>query len=366
MSWYYADAGQQAGPVDDAQFDALVRSGKITPDTLVWCQGMAEWKPLRTVRPASAASAASAPPTVTAGGGQAVITGHEIVCVECGKMFPRSEAIQYGTTWVCANCKPTFIQKVKEGITPAPRRGRRSLPVDAQQLTDEILSRGVEVNIGQCVSRAWELMKSNFGLMLGTTVLVILCMQAAGIIPILGACIGLVLDGPLMGGLYLFYLKLIRGEPATVGDGFSGFKRFGPLLLVFVLMMILIYLPFVPVAVYGGVTGQFDRQSPDALFVILAIAGFLAMMYLAISFFYAIPLVADLELGAWEALQVSRRVVNRRFFAFLGLGVVGCLIMLLGLLALCFGVLVAMPVTYAMWMYAYEDVFGAGPEVPLT
>jgi ABC-type amino acid transport system permease subunit len=238
--------------------------------------------------------------------------------------------------------------------------------VDGRQLADEILSGGFEVNIGACVSRAWELMKNNFGLMLGTTLLVTLCMQAAGFIPILGACIGLILNGPLLGGLYLFYLKLIRGEPATVGDGFSGFKRFGSLLGVFVLMCILIYLPFLPAGAYGVITDQFDRPSPDAMFVLLAIAGFLGTVYLAVSFFYALPLVADLELGAWDALQVSRKVINQKFFSFLGLGVVGCLIMVLGLMALCLGVFVAMPLAYAMWMYAYEDIFGAGPEVPLT
>ena len=27
MNWYYADAGQQTGPVDDAQFEALAQSG---------------------------------------------------------------------------------------------------------------------------------------------------------------------------------------------------------------------------------------------------------------------------------------------------------------------------------------------------
>ena len=34
MNWYYVDGGQQAGPVNDADFDALVQSGKVQPDTL--------------------------------------------------------------------------------------------------------------------------------------------------------------------------------------------------------------------------------------------------------------------------------------------------------------------------------------------
>ncbi len=42
MSWYYADGGQQRGPVTDDELSALLAAGAITADTLVWrrdCQG---------------------------------------------------------------------------------------------------------------------------------------------------------------------------------------------------------------------------------------------------------------------------------------------------------------------------------------
>ncbi len=45
MDWYYSDNGRQAGPVTDAEIEALVRAGKIQPDTLVWHPGMKDWQP---------------------------------------------------------------------------------------------------------------------------------------------------------------------------------------------------------------------------------------------------------------------------------------------------------------------------------
>ena len=42
MNWYYVEAGQQAGPVDDAQLQELLGSGKIQQETLVWREGMAQ------------------------------------------------------------------------------------------------------------------------------------------------------------------------------------------------------------------------------------------------------------------------------------------------------------------------------------
>lgn len=43
--WYYDDAGQAAGPVDEAAIAALVAAGRITPSTLVWTSGMKTWEP---------------------------------------------------------------------------------------------------------------------------------------------------------------------------------------------------------------------------------------------------------------------------------------------------------------------------------
>ena len=46
MNWFYSDGGAQKGPIDDAAFRALVTNGTIRPDTLVWHDGMTDWKPL--------------------------------------------------------------------------------------------------------------------------------------------------------------------------------------------------------------------------------------------------------------------------------------------------------------------------------
>ena len=50
MNWYYADGGRPTGPVEEAALDDLVRTGAVRDDTLVWCEGMAEWQPHATVR----------------------------------------------------------------------------------------------------------------------------------------------------------------------------------------------------------------------------------------------------------------------------------------------------------------------------
>jgi uncharacterized RDD family membrane protein YckC len=97
MNWFYVEQGKQAGPVTDEQLDIMLRDRMITGDTLVWREGMPDWKPCREAK------------------GGAIPGGPEAVCAECGKLFPLDETIRYGDTRVCAACKPVFLQKLQEG-----------------------------------------------------------------------------------------------------------------------------------------------------------------------------------------------------------------------------------------------------------
>jgi hypothetical protein len=43
-SWYVASGGKQEGPYSEAQFRDLIGRGAVTPDTLVWSEGMSAWQ----------------------------------------------------------------------------------------------------------------------------------------------------------------------------------------------------------------------------------------------------------------------------------------------------------------------------------
>lgn len=120
MNWYYADEGKQAGPVTQEQFDELVRSGKIQPDTLVWREGMSNWAPYRD------ANVTPDPTTATSVGGTGYVPGQspEAVCGECGNMFAIKDMIRHSGVYICANCKPVFMQKLAEGA-PVKTEGLR-------------------------------------------------------------------------------------------------------------------------------------------------------------------------------------------------------------------------------------------------
>jgi hypothetical protein len=43
-NWYFNDSGQQRGPIPEEELKSLLSSRKISPQSLVWSEGMAEWK----------------------------------------------------------------------------------------------------------------------------------------------------------------------------------------------------------------------------------------------------------------------------------------------------------------------------------
>jgi uncharacterized RDD family membrane protein YckC len=106
MTWNYLEGNEQRGPVIDAEFEALVRAGKINDGTLVWREGMTEWMPYGQVK---------APPPETAPPPQPL--AGQVPCHECGRPFPPDEVIRHGDVYICAACKPAFLQKIKEGVT---------------------------------------------------------------------------------------------------------------------------------------------------------------------------------------------------------------------------------------------------------
>jgi len=361
MNWHYAADGKPLGPFSDEHFQNLVHSGVVTPDTLVWREGMGAWQRYSEVCPppgavAPAAAAAGAPP---AGG----------ACSGCGQWKLHDEMIQYEGKWVCAACKPLFVQRLKEG---AP------LLVAAGPTVTEahILQREFRIEIGDCLTRAWKIFSAQPGLVIGATMLSGLVFLGLWIvstiiglvIPFGGQIIMMICSGPLIGGLIWFYLRLARGEPAQVGDIFAGFRRqFTQLFLTsFVqglinlacmipigIAMVLVFIPFSA------------RSRPVAAMavalVVAIVAGLLvalaAILFVTTIWTFSMMLIVDKGYRFWPAMQLSRKLVMKRFWMTLAFLLVAGIIMSAGMFACLIGMLVTVPLYYAMKVFLYEDNF---------
>ena len=108
MNLYYAVGDQQVGPIGKAELHALVKAKKLSAKTLVWQEGMESWQELGIFVRRHAGKGDPAE--------SAAVPLKQALCSECGLRFAEDEMIRFQQSWVCAGCKPLFIQKIKEGV----------------------------------------------------------------------------------------------------------------------------------------------------------------------------------------------------------------------------------------------------------
>jgi predicted Ser/Thr protein kinase len=218
---------------------------------------------------------------------------------------------------------------------------------DAAAIAKEILNRDYTLNIRSCLRRGWNLLKGEFWPFVGITALIIALLGFAssfggaaisrrteGGMEITSGTLATLVWGPLMGGLWFYFIKKIRRESATVETAFCGFSK----------------QRFLHLFLAGFVTSMLTWLG----FLCLILPG----IYLLIAWMFTLPLVMDKQLDFWSAMELSRKVVTKHWFKFFGFGIVMMLLTFAGVLALVVGVFVMSPLILGALMYAYEDVFG--------
>jgi uncharacterized membrane protein len=249
----------------------------------------------------------------------------------------------------------------------------------------EFLERDYELDLGGCFSRGWELVKNNMGLLFVGSLLYMLIEGAVGglaNIPVIGPLFSIanfVCAGPLMGGVFYLFIRVNRGEPAEVGDIFSGFRRaFGQLflgVLVPGLLVGLCMIPFIVMVIIKLIPllGQLQHLHPgtpldpatidalkSVLFATLPVAFLCAIpaTYLSVCWKFTLPLIVDRRMDFGAAMKTSWKMVNKHWWQVFGLVILISLLNVAGLCACCVGVLFSIPIGFAALMIAYETIFG--------
>lgn len=211
--------------------------------------------------------------------------------------------------------------------------------VSAQSVAGPVLTNDWQLDVGSCFGRSFALLQKNFWLVIGACAVASLVQIALGLIPYLGPAAAVLLGGVFSGGVYVFFLKLVRGQPAVVGDVFTGFNvALGPLIL----------------------TGLISSLLTGVGFFLCILPG----IYLAVSWLFAVPLVIDKGLDFWPAMETSRQVVTKHWWIVFALGLLCLLTHFAGLLLCFIGWFIAAPVVFGALAYAYEDIFNRPGATP--
>lgn len=247
-----------------------------------------------------------------------------------------------------------------------------------------------ELDLGGCIARGFELVKANGGLLIGGVVvyfLIQLAFSGLGKIPFVGVLFSLanfVMTGALSGGLLWLFLRVLRGEAATLSDLFAGFQRgFVQLFLGTLVTGLLIGLTMLPFLIFFAVKLipllkglNFDPQNQQAMIDLMKSVFSNALLpslpvlllcaipatYLKVCWNFTIPLIIDKQLDFGAAMKASWRMVNKHWWQVFGLIVLVDLVNVAGLLLCCVGLILTVPIGVAALMYAYETIFNAEKE----
>jgi hypothetical protein len=179
-----------------------------------------------------------------------------------------------------------------------------------------------ELDIFDCVNRAWKALTANFWLMVGGCaiyLLIVVAISGCAQIPFIGAIfsiVSLIISGPLLGGVFFFMLRLLRGHGGEIGDVFAGFRdNLGQLILSYVVPTIITAATAIPgvILMVVPIVIMVQKHAANAGLIALASAGFLLMLvpilYLSICWSFTIPLAMDKRLDFWSAMKASRAQV---------------------------------------------------------
>jgi len=235
---------------------------------------------------------------------------------------------------------------------------------------DQIEFRRNAVEPIECIKAGLNLIKSQYWLFVGITVVGILI---GSVVP-LG-----ILMGPMMCGIYLALFQTRRGQPIEFGVLFKGFDYFGdsliatllhlvPIIVILVpsyIIFIVFYLGFLVAMSQGG-----GSPNPAAilgflgLVLVFWLVVFVLLIVLSVIFTFAYPLIVDRRLSGLDAVKLSIRAALANFWRLLGLLLITGLLNFAGALFCYVGAFFVLPIGFAAIAVAYEQVFGLGEVQP--
>ncbi len=313
--WYYARGGKQSGPVSFDQLVAIARTGELDPlRDLVWTSTMKDWLPAGQIPGIFGAPASQPSPAAD----------------------PSNPYATPDSTW-------TDVARASMGEALA-----------------EIPPGSEPIDVGGCVKRGFDLTCRNFGMILLVAIVYFAVSMGASML------LGL-MDGALGWGHSEATFQ--RGS----GNVSWGFQHYGSPLNIILTQVLSVFLSLGATRIglnlvsgkeynigmlFEGGKKLLPAIGAMILYVLMIIIGLLLFIvpgvYLAMRYGHYLTAMVDRNLGIMESFQYSSSITtNNRLNLFL-LTLLGLLITFAGCLAMCVGLLFALPVIWLGWIVAYR------------
>lgn len=253
-----------------------------------------------------------------------------------------------------------------------------NLDEKVKQLTTE----GYEFKLGQYLTDGYEYFKAQAGIFIGFFVLSIIMVIVASFIPLVGSLASQILSLTFFVGYFIVCNKIKLGETVSFDDFFKGFTSIGQIAIIQLILTGFSIVLLMPLLIFGftvffsGLFGAIKADSfeepisPEDLLAMFNVDGLIPLIIITVILFmfmqtiytFAAANTHFFKVGSWEAMEASRKVIQKKFFQFFALFLVIALINVLGTLCLFIGLLVTVPMSYGIFYAAFDDIMKPNSE----
>lgn len=232
-----------------------------------------------------------------------------------------------------------------------------------------LLANGYETHSTEYIKKGFELFKQDIGSFIGFLFIVAILEGLISVIPFIKGFAGPIL-APVFAGSFIVAKMIDKGEPHMFSNFFDGTKKYKELFLVTLLPTLLMALIFLVVGGWTYFKISFLGLKPDftgmGMNSLSSYAGFagrgmlavLIVVVISILFMLSNFLVLFENFQPVRALDISTKLVSKKFFNWLGFILLLILFNLAGLICLVVGLFVTIPSSVCALYVAYEDVVG--------
>lgn len=144
---------------------------------------------------------------------------------------------------------------------------------------------------------------------------------------------------PLGVGLGVISIRRAAGKPVSPTVIFEPYQHALPLIFMMVMMFLLIIAGYI-------------------LFILPGI-------YLSIAYSFAPYLITEKNMGAWQALEASRKAITKFWWRYFGLMLISVLLVIAGVIPFLIGLIWVLPLVTIAVGEVFARTFGDGPVIPV-
>ncbi|MGE5532430.1 MAG: hypothetical protein ACM3VW_09970 [Bacteroidota bacterium] len=159
-----------------------------------------------------------------------------------------------------------------------------------------------------------------------------------------------ILTLPLISGLCIMFSEKLQGNKPELSHLWEGLSsRFPAAITIWIIYMIAA-VPFDVVNFYLNAVGGPWRAVGVSIITI-------GLWALSLPLFFTLPLIADRDVSARDAISLSWAQVRPRWGGILAAEIVYTIVMVCGLLACGVGIIITLPVVVGAMMLAYRELY---------